>query len=430
MKLPINRFHLILSMRTWFVAGFVALAALTGLFFMNKAFADSPATAVDERLVTIHDSGTEATIVTRASTVGEALKDAGVTTASADIVEPARGETLVAKSYQVNIFRARPVVVEDGTTSIRVMTAEQSPRQIAKAAKLTLNDEDITILNRVDDVLNEGGAGLKLTIDRAVSFNFTLYGKRFESHTQATTVAGVLKEKGVKLGANDGVFPAIETSVTAGMELRVWRNGKQTVTIEEVIAKPIEEVKDTAHELGYRAVKEAGQDGKRNVTYEIEMRDGVEVTRVEIASVTTTEPVREVVTVGAKILGSYTSPSQNESITWEFLMNQGFTREQTAGIMGNLKQEHGFNTTGDGLAQWTGGRKAKLMAMPDPYNIYTQLQFLMIELNGPYAKARDAIKASTTVEQAVIIFQNQFERCGICAESKRIQYAYNILASH
>jgi hypothetical protein len=160
------------------------------------------------------------------------------------------------------------------------------------------------------------------------------------------------------------------------------------------------------------------------------MQGGNEVSRKEIASVTTLEPVNQVVVVGMKFKGAYTSPSENETITWNFLLGQGFTREQTAGIMGNLKQEHGFNTTGDGLAQWTGGRKATLMAMPDPYNIYTQLNFLMQELNGPYAKVRDALKASTTVEQATVIFQDQYERCGICAESKRIQFAYDILASH
>jgi hypothetical protein len=98
--------------------------------------------------------------------------------------------------------------------------------------------------------------------------------------------------------------------------------------------------------------------------------------------------------------------------------------------MGNLMQEHGFQTSGDGLAQWTGGRKAALMAMPNPYNIYTQLDYLMIELNGGYYRVRDAIKASTTLESATIIFQNQFERCGVCREESRINFARNILASH
>ena len=228
---------------------------------------------------------------------------------SRDIVEPSPSEKLVAKTYQVNVFRARPVVVSDGSTEIRVMTAEQSPRQIAKAAGLTLYDEDTTDFQRVDSVLTGGGAGVKMIVHRATAINFTLYGKRFVARTQAKTVGELLKEKKVTLGSADGVSPAQATSISAGMEVKVWRNGKQTVTQEEVITRPTEEVKDADRIVGVREVKDAGADGKRNVTYEIETKDGAEVSRKEIASVTTLEAVKQVVVVGTKVTlpaGSHT----------------------------------------------------------------------------------------------------------------------------
>ena len=309
MKFFIDRIHLLFSTRVLVFGGFLLFAILAGTLFTTGAFADDPSANNDQRLVTIHDGVNEVTIVTRAMTVKDALAQAEVSVGEVDIVEPARNEKLVAQTYQVNVFRARPVVVVDGAQSIRIMTAEQSARQIAKAAGVTLYDEDQTELVRVDDVLSEGGAGLKLVIDRATPFYFTLFGKRFESRTQATTVEGLLKEKNITLGSNDGVSPAPETPLIFGAEVRVWRNGTQTVTQEEVIAKQIEEIKDTARELGYREVKTAGADGLRNVTYEIEMRDGVEVSRKEIASVVTREAVKEVVIVGVKVAlppGSHT----------------------------------------------------------------------------------------------------------------------------
>lgn len=405
------------------------LLLAVGAFFVTSARASDMQEGNVQRLVTIHDNGSEVSIVTRALTIKDAIKQAEIEISVDDIVEPAVSEKLVAKSYQVNIFRARPVAVVDGLFNTRVMTAEQSPKKIAAKAGMTLYDEDLTKFERIDDPLG-AGIGLRLTIDRAEVINLSQYGKVYESRTQATTVEELLVEKGIVLGAQDGVDPTLKTAITSGMKIRIWRDGKQMITQEESITKSIDEIKDSDQPLGYRVVRTVGVDGKKNVTYEIEIRGGIEISRKQIASVTTLEPVKEVVAVGSKVLGAYTTPSQNETITWDFLIAQGFTREQTAGIMGNLMQEHGFNTTGDGLAQWTGGRKANLMALPDPYNINTQLQFLMSELNGPYAKVRDAIKASTTVEQAVIIFQNQFERCSVCVESKRIQYAYNILASH
>lgn len=424
-----HHFVSLFSKRVSLVAGLGVIVTLTGIFFTHVVFASDSTTSHDQRLVTIHDGDSEVTIVTRAKTVGDALKQADIETTSTDIVEPATSETLRSQSYQVNIFRSRPVVVVDGTKSERIITAEQAPKQIARDAGITIYDEDTTSLQRANDPLVDG-AGLKLTIDRATVITLNQYGKTFEARTQATTVNELLAEKGIVLGEKDGVTPEKTTLITAGMTVKVWRDGVQTFTQEEVIPMKIDEVKDSALDYGVRQVRTEGKDGKKNVTYQIEMRGGNEASRAVIASVTTLEPVNQVVVVGTKVMGAYTTPSENETIAWNYLVAQGFTREQTAGIMGNLKQEHGFNTTGDGLAQWTGGRLATLMAMPDPYNIHTQLDFLMQELNGPYVKVRDAIKEATTVDQATIIFQNQYERCGVCAESKRIQFAYDILASH
>lgn len=94
--------------------------------------------------------------------------------------------------------------------------------------------------------------------------------------------------------------------------------------------------------------------------------------------------------------------------------------------MGNLQQEHGFQTSGDGLAQWNGGRKARLMAMPNPYSLETQLQFLVTELNESNLVLPD------NLEQATVLFQNSFERCDprYCNEASRINYAHAVLARY
>ena len=410
------------------VWGFVLFLSVSLFFLSRYAAAATPTATGEQRLMTVYDQGQEKTFFTNQSTVKAALKAEGIDVTDIDTVEPRVDTALVAKNYRVNIYRARPVIINDGAIRIQVLTAEQSPKRIVAAAGLELHDEDTTAVSLATNPLTDGGAGLKLQIDRATVFTFTLYGKTFEARSQAVTVGDMLREKGVVLGVQDGQSAPDNTPLTAGMSVHVWRNGKQTVTQEEVIAKPIEEVKDADVEYGKRSVRTPGVDGKKNVTYEVEMRDGREVSRTVIASVTTLEPVKEVIVVGTRYRGAYTTPSENESISWNFFISKGLTREQTAGIMGNLMQEHKFNTTGDGLAQWTGGRKAALLALPDPYNINTQLNFLWGELSGSSILAH--IQAQSTVEGSVRVFQNEFERCGICREDLRIQYAYNILASH
>ncbi len=126
-------------------------------------------------------------------------------------------------------------------------------------------------------------------------------------------------------------------------------------------------------------------------------------------------------------------PVNSRDYVWEYL-SKHFTREQTAGIMGNLRQEHNFNTSdvsgGLGIAQWIGGRRTRLMAKPNYDTLKVQLDFLMEELNTNESTAGNAIRGSVTVEQATVAFESRFERCGDCRTSTRLQYAYEILGSY
>lgn len=413
------------------------LALLGTVLFLMLAmvFALPLATHADNgsksgRLITIHDRGAEKVILTKAATIGDALKEAGISLDTQDAVEPAASEKLVASDYQVNIYRARPIIIVDGNVREKIITAYQTPEQIVSSVGIKLYPEDKASIDRIDDLTQ--GAGLQLTITRATAFEFTLYGKTTTVRTQAKTVAEMLSEKGLKITKDDRVEPSASTKITDGLTVKLWREGKQTITVDEAVAFPVQQIKDADREVGYVNVQTGGISGSRNVTYEITVKDGQEVGRVEIASITTKQATTQVEVVGAK--GEYTTPGENETIAWNFLTSNGFSRYQTAGIMGNLMQEHGFNTSdaggGYGIVQWTGGRRTALMSMSYPENIYTQLNFLMSELNGGYAGVRDAIRATGTVDDAVYVFQNRFERCGLCMSGQRIQFAYNILVSH
>lgn len=382
------------------------------------------------RLITIHDRGSEKIIVSQAATIGDVLKEANVILDSKDAVEPSVNEKLVASNYQVNIYRARPVIIVDGNIRQKIMTPYQTVAQITANAGIVIYPEDKTTIDRVDD-LSEG-AGLQLTITRAVPFSFTLYGKTAIARTQGKTVGDMLIEKGIKLSSDDRVVPSQNTLITDGLAVRVWREGKQTISVDEDVDFEIEKIQNADQQVGYLDITAPGSKGLKSVTYEVIIQDGKEVSRSVIASVVVKPAVKQIEVVGVK--GEYTTPSENETITWNFLISNGFSRLQTAGIMGNLMQEHGFNTSntsgGYGLVQWTGGRKAELLSQPYPENIYTQLNFLMHEFNTNYSSVKNLILAAGSLEDAENIFQNRFERCGICMESNRLVFARNILASH
>ena len=47
-------------------------------------------------------------------------------------------------------------------------------------------------------------------------------------------------------------------------KIELWRNGKQTVTVEEEVKFETEKIKDANRETSYREVKQAGENGKKN----------------------------------------------------------------------------------------------------------------------------------------------------------------------
>ena len=294
------------SKKITFVSGAI-LMLVGGLFFVNKALADAtkPAAKAGEKLVTIYDRGAEKTIITKARTIREALKLAKFSIDERqDVVEPSLDSEMVAEKYNINIFRARPITIVDGNKRLKVTTAEQTPALIAKAAGIEVFEEDKTTLSNSDNMAVDG-ANMVMKIDRASMVNFVLYGKESVIRTHAKTVGELLKEKNIDPKKDDTLSVDRSAKIISGMKIELWRNGKQTITAEEDVKFEIEKVQDANRDSGYREVKQAGENGKKNVTYEVEMKNGVEVSRKEIASVVTKEPKKQIEIVGTKSSTSF-----------------------------------------------------------------------------------------------------------------------------
>ena len=289
------------SKKITFVSGAI-LMLVGGLFFVNQALADAtkPAAKAGEKLVTIYDRGAEKTIVTKARTIREALKLAKFSIDERqDVVEPSLDSEMVAEKYNINIFRARPITIVDGNKRLKVTTAEQTPALIAKAAGIEVFEEDKTTLSNSDNMAVDG-ANMVMKIDRASMVNFVLYGKESVIRTHAKTVGELLKEKNINPKKDDTLSVDRSAKIIPGMKIELWRNGKQTITAEEDVKFEVEKVQDANRDSGYREIKQVGENGKKNVTYEVEMKNGTEVSRKEIASVVTKEPKKQIEIVGTK----------------------------------------------------------------------------------------------------------------------------------
>lgn len=284
---------------TTFISVSLAVLGLFGVLAVNMAA--QPASAANEsgRLITVHDRGKETVFLTNATTLRDAFEEVDIEVDSHDAVEPAIDEKLVASDYQVNIYRARPVTVIDGSTRLKVVTPYQTAEQIIADVGISLYPEDSTSLSRSSNIVSDG-AGLQLHIKRATPFIIDLYGKKTEVRTQATTIGEMLKEKNISLADNDRASLPVSTAISTGIELRIWREGKQTINVDEAVAFGVEQIKDADRAIGYKAVQTVGVAGQRSVTYEINIVNGQEVARTEIAAIVTQQPQTQVEIIGSK----------------------------------------------------------------------------------------------------------------------------------
>ena len=140
--------------------------------------------------------------------------------------------------------------------------------------------------------------------------------------------------------------------------------------------------------------------------------------------------------------------SDTAQAVWTFFTGKGFTKECTAGIMGNLQQESGMDPTryqsgggkGRGICQWSYGED-RFKALEehakskgkDWKDLQSQLEFLDMELQGKdattlrylkkYVGGYEEFKKLTDVKKACKVFEDSFERAGIPAMEKRYKYA-------
>jgi len=283
------------------VALVAILICIAGLFLAKSARAVGAEGAVAEHVITVHDDGSQKGFYSSAKSLRDALSQAGIRLDPRDRTEPDLDTTLDAGSYDVNIYRARPVTIRDGGGDLKVISAYRTGKQVALEAGIVLRDEDIVKLAPSQDVITDGAAEV-MTIQRATPVSFDFYGKTTTAYTQAKTVGGMLQAKGIKTdSAHDKVVPSVATAITAGMNIRIWREGKQTVTQEEDVPFDTQLIKDADKDISFNEVKTSGVLGRRIVTYEIIVQDGVEVSRKEINSDVTKQPVAQVVVKGMKV---------------------------------------------------------------------------------------------------------------------------------
>lgn len=191
----------------------------------------------------------------------------------------------------------REIAVRDGDTLHVAKTLGYDVQQALTQLDVDVGEKDYTSMP-LGTLLGADGTNL-LTIRRAVPLKMTVDGKTQDLLSWKSTVAEVLKEQNISLGAMDRLDGiAADTPVTAGMAIRVIR--VRTGALKEFASIPydvVEELDKTLNE-GETMVAQVGVDGRTESVYHIVYEDNKPVSRTFLYERTVSTPVDRVVMLG------------------------------------------------------------------------------------------------------------------------------------
>lgn len=200
----------------------LVLAALAGL-------------ALNQKTVTIYDSGQTVSLNTGARTVGEAVESAGITLYPEDILQP-NAEAPLQSGQAVTLTRAIAVQIVENGEAFTVRTHQKRLSAILAEAGRTLAPGDAVYADG-KHILPEalavpGPAPHSILIQRATPITVVDGGSSQTISTAALTVGEALAEANVTTFLADSITPPLDSPITPGLTITIARSLPVTIEVD------------------------------------------------------------------------------------------------------------------------------------------------------------------------------------------------------
>ncbi|MFW6597348.1 transglycosylase family protein [Propionibacteriaceae bacterium Y2011] len=282
---------------TMAIAGGTAVVAVAGGGFAYASL---------DKDVTLSVDGTETTVNTRSSTVGDVLAAEGIEITERDVVAPSV-ETKISDGTRIAVRYGREVnITVDGverthwTTATTVSELLSSLRIDAKGAELSTSRS-----------ANIGRDGLDLNLDTLKTVIVVVGGKEVRIETTGVKVAEALAAAKVKPDDDDRVSAGADDLLVNGMKITYVKVDHKTVTETKKLPHETKYVQDDDLLKGKRETRTKGVDGEETTTFAEKYEDGKRVERKQVKQEVTTKPVTEVILVGTKEAPKPKPPATN-----------------------------------------------------------------------------------------------------------------------
>jgi len=216
------------------------------------------------KTLVISIDGKEATFVTYKGTVKDVLQEEGIELGPKDIVQPSL-ESKVSEKETIKLKTAIPVEINSNGIKVQVQTAE----------------------NTVEDMLD----------------------------AEETT----LKEQGIQFDKNvDEVSPSLDSKIEGDLSVQLVKVETKDLVEKEAIKFDTIVEKDPNLDSSVQKVKSEGNNGEKEITYQVVYKDGAEISRNVKSTKTILEPQNEVVVKGT---GQVYASRGGDSITYKKKFN-------------------------------------------------------------------------------------------------------------
>lgn len=210
--------------------------------------------------VTVDVNGQTTTVHTFASDVNGALKAAGVTPGSEDLISPAPGHKL-SGGDTVTVRTAKPVaLVVDGAEKQITSTAVTVADLIGEAGVTAASSTDVDPNEPVTD-----GMTVDVTTPKIVSINDG--GNVVYTSAAKKTVAQLLADRGITVDSNDRLNVALDAPVEENMDIRIDRVELTDALDTVEFDAPANYVDDSSLNQGEEQVREPGTKGEKKITH-------------------------------------------------------------------------------------------------------------------------------------------------------------------
>ncbi len=269
----------------------------------------------NNKTITLNVDGKVSSVQSFGGTVGEVVKGAKVELQPSDRVSPSL-DAHVQDGAVINVNLAKAVKVSlDGaerTISTTSPTVEGLVTELGVASASQLSVPK-------DAQLAVSGSFVAISTPKTVSV--VADGKATKTTTTAATVAKVLEDAKLSLGASDRVSQPGNAPVVNDMVIKVSRvDVSKTAKTTEPVAFETLTTESADMFKGEKKVTQAGVAGTTSKSFKLVLVDGREASRTLVSETVSTQPVTEKVTVGTK---EKPKPAANTGADAPAMMNQG-----------------------------------------------------------------------------------------------------------